>query len=93
MSDTQRCDWSCAHRIAQNGPRYKENHEAQSMLGWKSILKSGDKLAAARQDYSVSAIALNLMPFNHGFMGLWQLLSHHLVDCRIIHTLLLFDLA
>jgi hypothetical protein len=63
------------------------------MWGWKSILKSGDGLAAARQDYSVSAIGLNLVPFNHGFMGLWQLLSHHLVDCRIIHTLLLFDLA
>jgi len=40
------------------------------MWGGKSILKSGDGLAAARQDYSVSAIALNLVPFNHRFMGL-----------------------
>ncbi|MEG4301719.1 hypothetical protein QUB16_03280 [Microcoleus sp. D3_18a_C4] len=27
MSDAQICDWSCAHRISQNGWRYKENHE------------------------------------------------------------------
>ncbi|MEG3971450.1 hypothetical protein [Microcoleus sp. B13-B4] len=50
MSETQRCDWSFSHSIAQNRFSYKENHEAQSMLGWKSILKSGDGLAAARQD-------------------------------------------